>query len=106
MAMEQPSDRLAMVGSRQINDSLSDMNATQSVIDGLVFKYNVQNRTSVVVAASFSVAASTIVILSILYDARRFSQRSYQRRPRYGFSNSFQPKSGDIVTLLRRIAGF
>jgi len=106
MAMEQPSDRLAMVVSRQVNDSLPDMNATQSVIDGLVFKYNVQNRTSVVVTASFSVAASTIVILSILYDARRFSQRSYQGRPRYGFYNSFQPKSGDIVTFLRRIAGF
>ncbi|PGH10751.1 hypothetical protein AJ80_07401 [Polytolypa hystricis UAMH7299] len=52
--------------------------ASESLVDTLFRTINFQNRTSIAVTAAFSVLASTLVALSIVYDTWRAHKRAYR----------------------------
>ncbi|EEH16846.2 hypothetical protein PABG_06933 [Paracoccidioides brasiliensis Pb03] len=51
----------------------------------LLLKFNLQNRFSVIITASFSVAASMLVILSIMYESWKSSREVYRPKMRRRF---------------------
>lgn len=61
---------------------------SQNLVTELVLQNNVQSRTSVMITAAFNVAAATVMIISIVYDAWRLSKRfSLDLQSKYGPSN-------------------
>lgn len=54
---------------------------SQSLVTELLLQNNVQSRTSIMITASFNVAAATVMIISIVYDAWRLSKRCYLAQP-------------------------
>ncbi|KAK2784377.1 hypothetical protein FQN52_009064 [Onygenales sp. PD_12] len=62
-------------------------------VDSIFLKFNLQNRSSIVITASFSVAASVLVVLSIIYDSWQSSRRVYrpETRKRFDFLRHIPP---------------
>ena len=63
-----------------------------NLLTQLVLQNNLQSRTSIMITASFNVAAATVMIFSIVYDAWKLSKRCILAPPaRYGPSNFLLP---------------
>lgn len=68
----------------------SHVKVSQSLVTELLLQNNVQSRTSILITAAFNVAAATVMIISIVYDAWRLSKRCSLSQPAmYGLSISF-----------------
>lgn len=52
--------------------------AANNLVTRIFLKFNLQNRSSIIITAAFSVAASAFVILSIMYDSWQSSRRAYR----------------------------
>ncbi|PGH14389.1 hypothetical protein AJ79_03031 [Helicocarpus griseus UAMH5409] len=62
-------------------------------VDSIFLKYILQNRSSIIITASFSVAASTLIVSSIMYDSWQSSRRVYrpEKRRRFDYFRYIPP---------------
>jgi hypothetical protein len=89
-----PSDKLAR---RAWEMEAPNIHASQSVVTQLLLQNNVQSRTTIMITAAFNVAAATVMIISIVYDAWRLSKRYSLSEPtRYGSPTQFLWLENDL----------
>ncbi|OJD13304.1 hypothetical protein AJ78_06228 [Emergomyces pasteurianus Ep9510] len=73
-------------------------------ITHIFLKFNLDNRSSIIITASFSVAASTIVIFSIMYDSWQSSRRTYRPHMRRPFNILRHIPPANVLPLTLSIA--
>lgn len=88
--MESLFDTTSAELARRFHMETPHVKATQDLVTELVLQNNVQWRTTVMITAAFNVAAATVMITSIIYDAWRLSKRYSLSQPtRYDPSIGF-----------------